>query len=86
MKLTLAAGALGIAVAVGLAGQPQPATSHVVPAQNTGVPCVRVNQEADGHCSGYGVVPYPPGDPRLGTPVNPTPVHILPTIQPGQVI
>lgn len=89
MRLTLAAGALGIAGAVTLAGHPQQATTPVVPVQitqTTGVPCVRVNQEADGHCSGYGVVPYQPGDPRLGTPANTTPVYILPTIQPGQVI
>ncbi|GLB83499.1 hypothetical protein SRL2020226_58380 [Mycobacterium kiyosense] len=49
-----------------------------------GIPCVRVNQDAEGNCQpGRGVVPYPPGDPRLGTPVNTTPAWPPPSPAPA---
>lgn len=83
MRVLLAAVGVGIAVVIGVGAQgptPQPATPPVAPAPTAPAPaqapCVRVNQDADGHCSGYGVIPYPPGDPRLGVPVNPTPTSV----------
>lgn len=42
----------------------------------TEVPCVPVNQDAAGNCGIYGVNPYPPGDPRLGVPANPSPTPV----------
>jgi hypothetical protein len=45
-------------------------------ADPTEVPCVPVNQDAAGNCGIYGVNPYPPGDPRLGVPANPSPTPV----------
>jgi hypothetical protein len=42
----------------------------------TEVPCVPVNQDATGKCGTYGVIPYPPGDSRLGVPADPSPTPV----------
>ena len=41
-------------------------------------PCVPVNMDANGMCSGWGVTPYPKDDPRSGVPAQDYPQPILP--------
>jgi hypothetical protein len=83
MRVFWVAVGLGVVIGVGAQGPAQQPTQQAPVTQPSydchaggncyGIPCVRVNQDANGNCEpGKGVIPYPPGDPRLGVPVIPT--------------